>query len=457
MPPPLQLPPDAEQPCSLLPNAGSLVCRGKDAAGDAVGSAASNAIEAAADAFSEAVANLTGLLLTFWTRIDTPQLNSPDGPVAFLRESTWWITSFVLVISLMIAGARMAITQSAEPGMEAAKGLWQMVLYSSAGIPGIYLLGAGGDAFSVWIIDRATDSDLGGRIRSLFGFSELGPLGPGAIIIIALFAILSALAQMMLMIVRVGMLVLLAGMLPLSAAAAVSKGGKEWFSKTLGWLLAFAAYKPAAAIVYAAAFALVGKGDSPKSVLSGIFLIALSVVALPALLRLTVPATGAIAASMAGGGASAIGAAGSVASGAMQLRGGGGGGGSGGNSSGGSSPSSSGQPTGANQAGMGAGAAGGQSAGSGAAGSGASGAGSSGAAAGAGSAGSAGGGAASGAGSAAGAAGAGAAAGPAGAGVAAGVQAVQQGVQAAQGAAESQAGDESGSGPTGSSQQGGQS
>ena len=60
----------------------------------------------------------------------------------------------------------------------------------------------------------------------------------------------------MLMFVRGGMLVLLVGTLPLIAAFSNTEMGLQWFRKATAWLIAFALYKPAAAIVYAVAFKL---------------------------------------------------------------------------------------------------------------------------------------------------------------------------------------------------------
>lgn len=297
----------------------NLVC---DGVGDAVAGAAGNFIDQAAKSAAEGVGKLTSIFLTFWTNVNIPgNLDASDGPVAFLRNSTSWIAAFVLIIGLMVAGAKMAITQKAEAGIDAAKGIWQMVLWAGAGLPAILILGHFGDQFSNWIIDRSTGGDFGGRIGAIYGFAALQPLGSFLIVVLAIFAMLSGIGQMALMIVRVGMVAALAGLLPTAASAAVAKGGKAWFSKILAWLIAWLLYKPAAAIVYATAFALVGKGDDIVKVLSGLFLITLSILALPALLRLMVPATAAMVEGSGGAGAAAgIAAGGAVATGALQMR-----------------------------------------------------------------------------------------------------------------------------------------
>lgn len=392
-----------------------------EAAGNIAADAAGNFIDTAAKAFGEALGKLTSVLLTFWTDINTPKnLDSPAGPVAFLRDSTSWIAAFVMVICLMIAAGKMAITHRSEAGTDAAKGVWQFVLYSGAAVPAVLLIGVAGDEYSQWILNKSADGDFGGRIATIFGVAQLNPLGPGLVLIVAIFGILSSLGQMALMIVRVGMLIGLSGMVPVAAAGAITKGGKAGFVKVIAWLLAWAVYKPTAATVYAVAFFTAGKGEDPVTVLSGLFLIMLSILTLPALMRLLVPAVSAVAGQGGGAGAGAgIAAGGAVATGALQMRSlkTGNAGPGGGSSQGGTGPSGSDGTAGRSRSG----AAAAQGAPAGANRAGGAGA------------------------SQAGGAGAARAAGPIGAGVAAGAQAVQGGVQAVKGFGERAAG-----GPTGS-------
>jgi len=246
---------------------------------------------------------------------------------------------------------------------------------SQWGVPAVVALAAAGDGFSTWILGRAGGGALGPRLAGLA--TSLGPLGPGLVFIVAILGIFAALAQVALMLVRVGVLVMLTGVLPLVAAGSGTRTGRATLTRVLSWLLAFVLYKPAAAVVYASAFYLVGQGSDPLSVLSGLALMVLSIVALPALLRLLTPAVAAATSGGGGGGAVAAGAV-VAATGARivsQRTPAGGGAGSaagGGAGSGGSGPSAgpsgagptggpgtkSGSPAGAAGAGSGAGSAG---------------------------------------------------------------------------------------------------
>ena len=414
------------------------------------------------------------------------------GTVAFLQGSLWWLMMVVAIGGVIVGGARMAIQQRAQPGKDVAIGLLQLIVIAGAGVTFVGLLVAAMDSFSVWILNASLECNVtegdgtcfGKNISALLALSTgSGGLGALLVIVLGIIAILCAVFQIVLMIARGGMLVVLTGILPLSAAAAITgESGKGWLQKNLSWLIAFILYKPAAAIIYAAAFQLAGTdvfkddGSGLLSVLTGLMMMILALFAMPALMRFVTPMVSSMAAG-AGGAALAAGAIAALPSGAAAIgrlaAGNGGGHSSSSNSS--NSHSESG-PSGSDGSSGGQGSAGASGTGSqgsaGSAGAGSQGSagsagagsqGSAGAGGGAGAAGAgAGGGAAAGAGAGAGAAGAGAGGGAA-AGASAGAaggpigMAVGAGIGVAKGAADKAAaaaqsiGDEAtGEGPSGS-------
>ncbi len=357
--------------------------------------------------------------------------NRASNVVGFMQNQLYWYTAGLAVLSIILAAARMAITQRAQPVKELLQSLLTLIAVSGAGLVGIVLATQAADAFSVWILNNSMDCDVYGDGqcfgRNVFYIMQLtaeSGIGLFALFILGILAYLMTVVQIILMIVRGAMLVVLAGILPLTASFTNTEMGRTWFKRALGWTIAFVLYKPAAAIVYATAFRLVGSdafksnGQGLVQVLSGMALMLIALIALPALMKFVAPAVS----SMSGGGsgegepcAAAGGAAiGDIASGAIRSSGGR----SGGGGSGGGEQS---RPTGATPAPTGGKAA------SGAATGGASGAAGGGAAAG---------GAAAGGGAAAAGATAGAAAGPVGmAAGAVAAKAAGSGIQAASQAA----------------------
>jgi hypothetical protein len=101
------------------------------------------------------------------------------------------------------------------------------------------------------------------------------------------------------MLVRSGMLIILAAVLPTLAACAINPSGVHAYRRALNWTVAALLYKPLAAVIYAAAF----KGMSPPSAaehvsatgaaerqITGVLVLALALLAMPALMRLVTPA-----------------------------------------------------------------------------------------------------------------------------------------------------------------------
>lgn len=257
----------------------------------------------------------------------------PTAPAAstntatFLQSSTWWIAGVCAIVSVMIGGARMAWEQRARPGQELLKSLLTLVVVASVGLTIVWLLVRAGDSFSTWIIDESLECDLDGapncfkdNVGVMLGGSVAGLAGGaagssgGAIasgvsngLFIGVIVGLVSVVQVLLMIVRGGMLVILAGILPLAASATNTELGRGWFQRCVAWLTAFILYKPAAAVVYAAGFHMSGaaptsEGSAVLTTYTGLVILALAIVALPALMRFVTPMVGALASS--GGGAS---------------------------------------------------------------------------------------------------------------------------------------------------------
>src|SRR3546814_1433386 len=92
----------------------------------------------------------------------------------------------------------------------------------------------------------------------MIALSTSSPIGLIGVLILGAIALLMVFVQVALMVVRGGLLVILAGVLPLAASFTNTQMGKQWFGRIVGWTFAFILYKPAAALIYSAAFQLVG-------------------------------------------------------------------------------------------------------------------------------------------------------------------------------------------------------
>jgi hypothetical protein len=346
------------------------------------GNVISGGLDDVAQKIVEAIVPVVKQVGTLWVSTPTPQIatdpasGKASSTVAFIQGSLWWYMAAALVLAVIIGGTRMAWEQRGEPLRDLLKSLLTFVVVSSAGLSVIALGTAAGDAYAKWIIEKSTDgTDFASNIAKMLGFlakssaATPGPANPVMFVIIAGFlALLFSCFQIVLMVVRGGMLVVLAGVFPLTAAFTNTETGRAWFRKACGWILAFILYKPAAAIIYATSFRLVGdaqlgSGGGITTALTGVTLMLLALVALPALMRFVVPMVSAIGGG-SGGGAALGAAAMALPSGAISA--GGRGTASGSAGSGGRSAGSRGQGSSGGSAGGGKPASGAQMAGAGA-------------------------------------------------------------------------------------------
>jgi hypothetical protein len=301
-----------------------IVCDATKVVGDAVGSvagaASSSVLGSIAQDMTSAAGSLIKTLSTFWMSVQTPQLDGSGTPVSMIEGDTSWIVTSVAVVCILAAAAQMALRRRGQAATVTAMGLARLVVVSAGATFIVEAAGKLADAFSGELMASAHLGPGWGAVISVGAIS--GAIGPGSdalMLIIALLVIFSSLIQLMLMILRAGLLVVLTGTLPLAASASMSEWGESWWRKHLGWLTAWLLYKPAAALLFAAAFHLTQGKTSVIEVLSGLMLLVLSVLTLPALLRVIVPATASLGA--ASGGPLAMAAIGAVATGAIKVAG----------------------------------------------------------------------------------------------------------------------------------------
>ncbi len=251
-----------------------------------------------------------------------------SGPVGFIQDQTFYLTLSVAALSVMIAGAQMAWTQRAEPARDLLKNLLTLAVVTASGVTILNVLVAGTDALAVQIIDSAIGEDFQTDVLQLLaldnatsaGAADPVWLGGNVILIIVggVVAIIVNLIQLMLMVLRTGMLFLMAGILPLSAAFLNTETGKNFFQKVIAWTLAFAFYKPAAALIYGVAIKMSTTGvweDSGSGLIqfaAGLMMIVASVFALPVLIGFLSPVLGSMSSSGGGGGALGIAAMGAA-------------------------------------------------------------------------------------------------------------------------------------------------
>jgi type IV secretion system protein TrbL len=301
--------------CSL----GDMTCVVGNIASGAVNDAMTNMAKAIMEGMSQMVTTLS----TFWVSMPTANLASQDGVTAspvvgFVNSELGYWTLALAVLSVILGGTRMIWEQRGAPLKDLLRSLLTLTLVSGLGLAVISILVIAADAFSASIIDRATDGKGFAHAMAILVMTNQTGVGVFILIILGLVGLLAALVQIVLMIVRGGMLVILAGILPTTAAFTNTEMGRQWFQKAIGWTIAFILYKPAAAVVYAVAFKLMGSsgGNILLGSITGFALMIVALLALPALMRFVTPMVGAVASGSGGGAGAAVGA---MATGAVSM------------------------------------------------------------------------------------------------------------------------------------------
>jgi len=262
------------------------------------GTVASDALSSIASAISSGVAWVTANNVSWWVKLPSPDLAS-EPAVNSLQQWMLPIAAAVAVFGLIIAGTRMTLTRKANPLIDVGSGLATIAATSAVGVLLPTLLLKAGDAWSNWVLQASTGGQFGARLSALLGMSAIG--SPAVVVVLGLVAIVLSAFQALLMLFRQGALVILAGALPLAATGTLTPATRPWFKKVTGWMAALIFYKPCAAAVYAAAFTMAGTGKNLTTILAGLAMIALSLVALPALMRFFTWTTGQVENSSGGG------------------------------------------------------------------------------------------------------------------------------------------------------------
>ncbi|WP_427136720.1 hypothetical protein [Pseudarthrobacter sp. S9] len=292
--------------------------------GDWFSGLADDAMGNMAKAIMEGMSQMVTTLSTFWVSMPTVNLASVDGttpsPVVSMVNSELMVWTLTLaVLAVILGGIRMIWEQRGAPLKELLRSLVTLTLVSGLGLGVISILVIAADAFSAAIIERSTDGKGFAESMNLLVVSGQTGVGVFILIVLGLIGLIASLVQIVLMVVRSGMLVILAGILPTTAAFTNTEMGKQWFQKAVGWTIAFILYKPAAAIVYSVAFLLMGNTSGKDGLIgsiTGFTLMVVALFALPALMRFVTPMVGAVA---SGGGAGAGAVVGAMATGAVSM------------------------------------------------------------------------------------------------------------------------------------------
>jgi hypothetical protein len=273
----------------------------------AVSSAWDQMVTDIADGAAELVVTMT----TWW--VTTDSIDPTDPAVLSAQSLTRDLVAIILVGSVLVQAMRLIISRKGEPALLVATGLIRYAITCGLGLVALQTALRASDALSVQFIGGATDSFALYMRDALRNDPERGFV----LLLIAVIAAVLAIVQWVLMALRQAGLLVLAAMLPLAAAGSLTKSTRGWLDKIIVWLIAMVAYKPAAALIYAIGFQYLSSpaannDGSIATLMTGIVVLLLAVVAMPVLLKFF-SWTGVQIGGASGGGSGFLGAAGAIA------------------------------------------------------------------------------------------------------------------------------------------------
>ncbi len=285
--------------------------------GGVIGGLASDAVTQLAQDVMTAVVSGLQWMSTIWVGITPPSMTDASGNASGTVQWLWShlavLTAALAMVSMLVGAIKIAIEEHPATHLrQLIKYLFTFALVSTASAAFVGALIYACDSMAGSLISSAIgDETFAAKIGTLLGVTTqvAAPAGFAATtavafatVVLGVLAFFAMVVQVMIMLLRGGMLIALVGTLPAAAAASNTEIGMQWFKKQCAWVLAWAAYPLAAAVIYSAAFLLPGQGGI-DALLSGLMLLLAAIVALPVLIRFLVPMTAAVS---GGGGVGSI-------------------------------------------------------------------------------------------------------------------------------------------------------
>lgn len=285
-----------------------------------------NTVSALIQGVSEAVKWVS----TYFLYLPAPVLQGEGAgwsPAERVQAYTNWAVIIGGMIGMAFALIMVARRKDADSAVDVFMGFFRVILVTGAGIPTISLLAKFFDQASPWLINMIAGGTFEDGLGTLVGVDAAAASGMGVgtlvlMLVSLVFGVLGGILNLFMVMFNWGVLPVVAGLLPVLAAAAMSERGRSGFNRVLAWTAAILLFKPVAAVIYGVGIAsgrmiTGGVEDSGQIVLQSIYgtvLLCAAGIALPAIARIVAPA---IAAGTQGGGAGLLIGAGMVAAGAV--------------------------------------------------------------------------------------------------------------------------------------------
>ncbi|MDV2477256.1 hypothetical protein F8M49_21810 [Rhodococcus zopfii] len=233
---------------------------------------------------AESVGRFAGDLLVesmvWWIQIDSIDISYAN--VLAGKTPMQQLVGFVMMAGILSGAIIMMVSRRTQPAVDILIGGVKYLLISALSM--VVLKGAisAGDDFARQMIEEGSN-EFGRRISTMLGASVLG--NPAAVLILGLLTCILSFVQWVMGFMRQAGIVVLYALIILAAAGQLTTWGRQWFPRIAGMCVALVLFKPIAAMIYTIGYQLIGTDQSLTTLVTGIMVLALAVIALPALMK----------------------------------------------------------------------------------------------------------------------------------------------------------------------------
>ncbi|GLX06789.1 hypothetical protein [Microbispora sp. NBRC 16548] len=296
----------APNPACLTSPVIALACSSQTAAKKGLGDLAANTVNATfvqplADLIADAAQSLLNAFLKSWLDMSSMDLQQQGALKLYgITLSIGWLIGACL---LMWQAIRTMVSGRGTPLLEAVTGLLITALVAAVGVTVTGMLMTGADEVSRWILgDLASNGVMSKELRAMLARAPgAEPVAPWLTIQICVLLILVLIIQLLVLFLRNAALPILAILLPIAAAGQIGGAStRQWLPRMVTAVIAVVVYKPMVSLIIVAAVAQWRDSTAISGLLYGLLMFALSVIAMPALMKVFAP----IGVAVTGGGGS---------------------------------------------------------------------------------------------------------------------------------------------------------
>lgn len=248
--------------------------------GGCISEAADDAIKSFANSVASAVGKIVQDMMTWW--LHTPSFFL-TGTATAVQNKLEPIVAVLAVAAMVWTGVRMIWQRRGDPLFHLVPALLRLVAVSSLGILVVSQALALSDSLSTWLLNAATQNQAAQGVTGMLTLSTTA-FDPALVILLGIVILIMAVVQWVVLMFRQAALVVLVPMLPLAAATSLSPRAMGW-RRIAAWVLSLLCYKPMCALIYYIGFESLGAETGLVGVITGLIILGLAVIALPAMLR----------------------------------------------------------------------------------------------------------------------------------------------------------------------------